>query len=940
MKSLWSSLILTLALFACQPKESRESISLAGTWELRLDSAMVTEQVQLPGTTDTNQKGFPNTDRDETTHLARLFHYQGKAWYQREVSIPNNWEGKEIWLTLERTKPTQIWVDGTFAGSSNDISTPQTYELSSYLTTGKHTLTIMVDNGLSVPPQLLENSHAYTESTQTNWNGIIGEIKLETRPSFHIRQIQVAPHADTKTADVSILLNNPSQEPTHVRIQIKMEAFNTSQRHNIHFQKDTTIGQEAISLHIPMGKDALTWSEFAPSLYRLTAEVKGDHIYDSQSTTFGLRDFNTKGTQFTINGLTTFLRGKHDACVFPLTGHVPMDTTQWRRYFHIAKAYGINHCRFHSWCPPEACFIAADLEGFYLQPELPFWGTIERKDTTLVNFLTKEGLHIQEAYGNHASFVMMAIGNELYGDQEVMVEMIDRFRAEDGRHLYASGSNNYLGYKGPATSDDYFTSCRIPGDNTFDTHTRGSFSFADAEDGGYINHTYPNSIMSFEPAIKRSTLPIIGHETGQFQAYPNYEEIKKYTGVLKPWNLEVFRQRLEDANMAAQANDFFRASGAWMARLYKAEMEMAFRTPGMAGFHLLDLQDYPGQGTALVGILDAFLDSKGFITAETWKESCDEVVLLALLPKFCYSCDESVKGNLKVANFTSASLEGKRLHWILTNSQSQVIAQDSLPLQIEQGALAEVGTFDIPLPLLTEADTYTLELAIEGTHYRNHYPLWCYPASNDPQIPTNVKVTKRWDKQIESLLLNGANVLWFPDASTCKDVTVEGLFQTDYWNYRMFKSICESLKKPVSPGTLGLLMDPSHPALAHFPTDFHTDWQWFEMIKNSHPLILDSLPATYRPIVQVIDNVERNHKLGLIQEFKVGSGKLLICMTDLVAQQAYPEARQLYQSLVSYMVSPDFAPQTTLTPIQVRALFSHRASTSQIKELGNISYDL
>ena len=103
----------------------------------------------------------------------------------------------------------------------------------------------------------------------------------------------------------------------------------------------------------------------------------------------------------------------------------------------------------------------------------------------------------------------------------------------------------------------------------------------------------------------------------------------------------------------------------------------------------------------------------------------------------------------------------------------------------------------------------------------------------------------------------------------------------------MFKSICEWVKKPVSPGTLGLLMDPSHPAFTHFPTDFHTNWQWFTMIKNSHPLILDLLPDNYRPIVQVIDNVERNHKLGMIQEFNVGSGKLLICMTDLETQQEY-----------------------------------------------------
>lgn len=939
MKRFWS-IPLMLMLFACQtPKESREELSLAGCWELRLDSTDVTEQVQLPGTTDTNQKGYPNNDKEETTHLSRPFRYQGKAWYQKEITIPENWEGKSIWLILERTKPTQIWVDSIYVGSSDHISTPQEYDLSTYLRAGKHHLTILVDNGLSVPPQLLDNSHAYTESTQTNWNGIIGDLKLEARPQFHIRRIQVYPHADQKTVDVKIKLSNPFEQMIVAAVQIEMEAFNTGLEHHIKFNKNIVVQQDEIIFQIPMGDDALEWSEFSPTLYRLTANIQGENIQDSQSTTFGLRDFKAEGTQFNINGLTTFLRGKHDACVFPLTGHVPMDTAAWRRYFRIAKEYGINHCRFHSWCPPKACFEAADIEGFYLQPELPFWGKMEKGDTTLIHFLTKEGLQIQEAYGNHASFVMMAIGNELSGDQEAMVDMIARFRSEDGRHLYASGSNDYLGFNGPAAGDDYFTTCRVPGANVFSNHTRGSFSFADAEDGGYINHTYPNSVMNFESAIEQCSLPIIGHETGQFQCYPNYEEIKKYTGALKPWNLEIFRKRLGESGMAGQADDFFKASGKWMAQLYRAEMEMAFRTPGMAGFQLLDLQDYPGQGTALVGILDAFMDNKGLITAKEWKESCDDVVLLALLPKFCYSGNEALKGSIKVANYTPTTLKGKHLTWTLTNSQDQVIAQNNIPLQINQGTLAEVGPLNIALPAIQEAETYTLRLAIEGTDYHNHYPLWIYPEHNNVQIPTDINVIKKWDKQAENLLANGAKVLWFPDAKTYKNVTVEGLFQTDYWNYRMFKSICEWVKKPVSPGTLGLLMNPSHPVFAHFPTDFHTNWQWFTMIKNSHPLILDQLPDNYRPIVQVIDNVERNHKLGMIQEFNVGPGKLLICMTDLETQQEYPEARQLYRSLLSYMDSSEFSPQMTLTPAQLIELFTHQVGDSKIKELENISYD-
>ena len=936
MKRFWS-IPLMLMLFACQtPKESREELSLAGCWELRLDSTDVTEQVQLPGTTDTNQKGYPNNDKEETTHLSRPFRYQGKAWYQKEITIPENWEGKSIWLILERTKPTQIWVDSIYVGSSDHISTPQEYDLSTYLRAGKHHLTILVDNGLSVPPQLLDNSHAYTESTQTNWNGIIGDLKLEARPQFHIRRIQVYPHADQKTVDVKIKLSNPFEQMIVAAVQIEMEAFNTGLEHHIKFNKNIVVQQDEIIFQIPMGDDALEWSEFSPTLYRLTANIQGENIQDSQSTTFGLRDFKAEGTQFNINGLTTFLRGKHDACVFPLTGHVPMDTAAWRRYFRIAKEYGINHCRFHSWCPPKACFEAADIEGFYLQPELPFWGKMEKGDTTLIHFLTKEGLQIQEAYGNHASFVMMAIGNELSGDQEAMVDMIARFRSEDGRHLYASGSNDYLGFNGPAAGDDYFTTCRVPGANVFSNHTRGSFSFADAEDGGYINHTYPNSVMNFESAIEQCSLPIIGHETGQFQCYPNYEEIKKYTGALKPWNLEIFRKRLGESGMAGQADDFFKASGKWMAQLYRAEMEMAFRTPGMAGFQLLDLQDYPGQGSAYVGILDAFMDSKGLVEPKKWREFCSEVVPLLTTAKFCWTGGESFAGTVEIANYGETSLNEKSISWELKNGKKS-LGKGKMAIPSGLGLLT-AGTIRLTLPDVEQAYKAELLLKVSGTSYQNSYPLWIYPAKKQLKAG-NVVVARQLTDDVLNALKQGGKVLLMPLEEDCKEVTVGGLFQTDYWNYRMFKSICDRIKKPASPGTLGILTNPEHPVFDDFPTEYHTNWQWYPIIKHSYPLILDGMPKEYRPIVQVIDNVERNHKLGLLMELNVEGSKLLLCMSDLEAVRDTPEGLQFYAALLAYMNSSDFKPSTSLSVESFKNLFETGVRKEGIKVLDNISYE-
>ncbi len=717
------------------------------------------------------------------------------------------------------------------------------------------------------------------------------------------------------------------------------EAWNTDKQHKTPVQTvevDWTKPEQ--ELELALGDKALLWSEFTPSLYRFSVSLKTDQSVDTEQATFGLRDFKTKGRQFTMNGKTTFLRGKHDACVFPLIAHTAMDVETWRHYFQVAKQYGINHYRFHSWCPPEACFEAADIEGIYLQPELPIWGNIDIDDTELCDYLLKEGRNLHRAYSNHASFVMFGLGNEMSGE-EGLAMLIQTFKKEDNRHIYSSGSNNYLGFKGKQANEDYFTTCRVgrEGDKQFNTHARASFSFADAYDGGYLNHTYPNSEMDFSSANVLCDVPIISHETGQFQVYPNYEEIKKYTGVLKPRNFEIFKKRLEEAGMINLAYDFMMASGKWSALLYRADIEMNLRTPEWGGFQLLDLQDYPGQGSAYVGILDAFMESKGLIAPEEWRHFCSEVVPLFCTEKFCWTNDEALTGEVEIANYSESDLNSKQLSWTLTDSKQQVLDKGVLPLQVKQGELAKVGTLKPAIASVRKAEKVTLALSIDGTPYRNDYSLWIYPAADKEVAPSeDICVTDDLDAHLK-YLTEGGKVLWFPSKDKHKDQTVGGLFQTDYWNYRMFRTICENLDRPVSPGTLGILTDPGHPALADFPTEFHTNWQWFPIIKQSYPMILDRLSDDYRPIVQVIDNVERNHKLGLLFEFKVGNGKLLVCMSDLKAVQDKPEARQFYRSILEYMESSAFAPSYSLSAKDLQDLFTAKVKTGEMKKLFNIS---
>ena len=843
-----------------------QSISLAGEWQVELGESksafakgkrMVTDAAKraiLPGTIDTNHLGFAPKDTMETTHLTRLYAYKGAARYSRTINIPKDWKKKPVELFLERTRPTWVYVDGELVDSCNFISTPQRYLLPKKVKPGKHLLEIVVDNGRGVPEQVYGSSHAYTEDTQTNWNGIIGRIELQLASSVESK------YAETLTGAI------PSR-----------------------------------SVASP---SALQMPDFA-------------------------KDFHIKGAHFYANGHRIFLRGKHDAAVWPLTGYVEMSVEGWMKYLGTCKEYGINHVRFHSWCPPEAAFVAADSLGIYLQPELPFWGSFDKKDEKLMTFLHQEGVNILREYGHHPSFRMMALGNELWGDIDKMKEFVDDFRKIAPDKYYTFGSNYYLGYQGIKEGMDYFTTCRIGGEGwgKYNTHTRGSFSFADAYDGGMINHFHPNSTMNFDEACDKAGIPIISHETGQFQTYPDYREMKKYTGVLHPYNFEVFRRRLAAAGMLSQADDFHKASGLWSVKLYKADIEMDLRTRNMAGFQLLDIQDYPGQGSAFVGILDAFMESKGITTPEEWRQWCSPVVPLLEVEKFCFEDGEKIQAKVKVANYGGSSLYGKKLKWKIGDAEGVMNIFTYDEGLVDVGVLDEAISVDEPTKLL-----FTLN--IEGTEARNSYELWIYPKKALEK--KGVIIAKDLNQEVVKVLEKGGKVLWMP-TDNATPYTVGGLFQTDYWNYRMFKTICENNKKKVSPGTLGILTNPEHPIFKGFPTEMHTNWQWFPVIKESHPLVLDNFAKDYRPIVQVIDNIERNHKLGLVMEWKVGAGKLLVCMSDLEKAAQYPEGKAFYQSVIDYMRSADFNPFSEITVDELKKKLAEKPRQVSLKELNNIS---
>lgn len=917
-------LLIAAALAFSSAASERHTTDLSGIWQWRTDTSAATEPVSLPGTMDTNGKGIPNDRKGETTQLSRKVTYAGPAYYTRTVDIPRSWKDTDIRLFLERTRPTTVWVDGKRAGSCRYLSVPHVYNLSDLLTPGRHTLTIMVDNGDSIPQQIKDSSHACTEATQTNWNGIIGRIELQSAPRCHIESVDFTPDVATRCMTADIRLSSPYPRRKGV---LTIESGGNSATVRL------SRGDTAATATLCLGDTARLWSEFSPARHKVTTRLDDS---DTLTGYAALRSFTADTHQFAINDTVTFLRGRHDACVFPLTGFPPMDTESWRRYFRTIKEYGLNHVRFHSWCPPEACFEAADIEGIYLQPELTIWGTFNESEAELMDVLHADGMAIQKAYGNHPSFVMFGLGNELWGELPLMQRFASDFRAADSRRLYTYGSNAYLGWQGDLPGQEFWVTCRTGGGNGYSAHVRASFAFCDADEGGILNNTYPNTQMNFEDAVLRSQVPVIGHETAQYQFYPDYGERAKYTGVLEPRNLDEFHRRLEASGMEVQAQDFFKATGKWAADLYKADMEMNLRTPSMGGFQLLDIQDYPGQGTALVGILDAFMDSKGLVTPERWRQSCDRTVIMAEFPSYCLVEGDSLRFDISCANYSGNASDGD-VRWTLGDDNG-VIASGTFHADIPQG-YSKLGNVALQLPATDRARKLHLSLGIDGTDTKNEYPLWSYPADRTADT-RDIVLADSLDDNVVRTLRAGGKVLLTPRRELVDSTTVGGLFQTDYWNYRMFRTICENNGKPVSPGTMGILADPAHPALAEFPNDGRSDWQWYAIVKASYPLILDRYnDEGYLPIVQTIDNIERNHRLGLVMEFNVDGGKLLLLMADPKQMSLHPEGEQFLKSLTDYMQSDAFSPAKRITSDELRCLLTEPRSGKTITTLRNISYD-
>jgi hypothetical protein len=843
-------------------------------------------------------------------------YYAGAAWYQRDFEAPKAWAGLTVELSLERPHwETRVWVDERYIGSNDALATPHGYELGP-LSPGRHTLTIRVDNRMIV--DIGENSHSVSDHTQGNWNGIVGHIELRAKPRLWISQQRVLPKNDG-TVCVEVSVRNTLFDPVIgtitaiVREKGGKEVLGKGSV-TINYPRDLMqdhshrwVERALETVVVKLDRAPKLWDEFSPALYEVETRIEAQkgRETDAAVETFGFREFGAQGTQFVMNGRKLFIRGTLDCCIFPKTGHPPTDVAEWKRIIGVAKAHGLNLVRFHSWCPPEAAFVAADELGFYFHVEVSSWAntsTTIGDGKPVDQWLYDETDRILHYYGNHPSFILMPYGNEPGGKNQkaYLAKWVEHFKSKESRILWSSGAG------WPELPENQWHCVPQPRIQAWGGGLKSR-----------INAKPPETRTDYTDFISKRTVPVVSHEIGQWCVYPNFDEMKKYTGYLKPKNFEIFRDKLKKRGMGDQARQFLLASGKLQTLCYKEEIESALRTPGMAGLELLDLHDFPGQGTALVGVLDPFWESKGYVTPQEYSRFCNATVPLARMSKRVFMSNEKLEADIEVAHFGPAPMKDAVASWKLVGDDGRAVAGGKLPAKtLPVDNSIALGSVSVELKSMPAPARYKLVVGLDGAKFENDWDIWVYPTKVETQPPQDVKIVDDLNADVLAALDAGGKVLlMIPPKrvkNAAKDKVVLG-FSSIFWNTAWTR------RQP--PTTLGVLCDPKHPALAEFPTDSHSNWQWWYLVSRAGAMILDDLPHGLQPVVQVIDDWFTAHKLGLVFEAKLGNGNLLVCSMDLKNDlDANPVARQMLHSLLRYMESGKFHPAVAVTAEQVRGL--------------------
>lgn len=906
---------------------------LEGKWSVVMDGQKCGE-LHLPGTLDEGGIGYPDVSSgtlhpDETATDARMEHsvittrftrnytYQGAVEFTRTLRVPEKLfdAGKpRLFLTAERGRCLSLRVNGREIPAYGEVSlsTPYLFEVTGCLnagSAGEVSLTFCSDNSYpNLPAEEILYSSAATDETQTNWNGILGEFFLENKERTFLSGLRVYLHDNTVTVKVEIDADEAWEGTIRLSSDILEEEVVLPMKIDAPGKFQRTVTKLSLSDQVKL------WEEGEGNLYKFTAALSNGA---EKTTDVGMRTFCEDGQgHFSLNGRRVFLLSEANCAEFPETGHPPMTEPEWEEILNQYKQYGVNHLRFHSHCPPEAAFKAADRQGMLLQPELSHWDpkhALESEES--YSYYKKELLCILRQYANHPSFVMLTLGNELQANElghERMKELVRQAKETDGTRLYAESSNLHYGWKGCDPVNDFYTAQQHIGD----AHLRATFACHDKEYRrlyGYLNNSYPNAKTNYDVSIQeiRKTFsgPVFGFEVGQYEVLPDFEELGEFHGISRPDNLMWIQERVQKAGLMAQWKDYVEASGELSRICYREEVEAALRTKDFSGLSLLGIQDFPGQGTALVGMMNSHLHTKPypFAEPERFREFFTNRLPLVLLEKYTYTNRETLEADVAVANYGKEDVVGKLLCRLTECENREENPSGEVTVIQEKarclsGRLTLVGKIKISLQKFTEPVRQNLSVCIG--EIENTYPIWIYPEESR-DCPKTVYETKHMDDKAKKILEQGGTVYLSPDSVKEQlPQSIRGQFSTDFWSVGTFSA---------QEGGMGLWIEKDHPIFKRFPTEFHTNWQWW-LMAGQRAVILPEELKEIRPLIRKLDSYAYLRPMAMLLECRCGNGKLLLSTMGLQQLTRYPEARALLNSIYDYLDSEEFCPEQRILP--------------------------
>lgn len=877
-------------------------MDLAGTWELELEDGK-TGSVTLPGALQAQGYGDEVTvhtpfvqsladplwyEREEYQYgqkdAVRIPYfaqpprtYYGKAWYRRELFLEQG--SYELFLECVKWK-SEIRLDDVSLGSCDLLCAPHTYEMN-VTRSGMHCLVICVDNSWQHPYR--PDGHEVSDALGATWNGVGGSLRLKRHKEAWILGFAVFPDRKNETARVVITIGGD------VRAAQKISFIGTALEETWIRVKGRTV--EAV---LSYAGEVKSWDEFEPYLYELKAVLLGaaGESLDERRTQFGFRELETRDGKFYLNDRPVYFRGTHFGGEYPLTGVPEVSDAYWMHMMETLKKWGFNFLRCHSYCPPEAAFAAADKAGIYLQIECGMWNVFGEA-SPMVQRLNEETAAIIKAFGNHPSFVLFSPSNEPGGDWEHGLSgWAGKWKREDDRHLYTMQS----GWPYSRPPKKLGSEC---GDYLY--FHRSGFGI---EPGGTIRNAKGYGDKDYRESVEDCAFPIICHEMGQWCAYPDFSVREKFTGYMRPGNYEVFAASAAAHGVAGQNADFVRASGKLQVQMYKQEIEANMRTPHLYGFEMLDLHDYLGQGTAVVGILDPFWDSKGYIAPAEWQEFCSPTVILLRLATRIYTCGEKIAADAELCHFGRAAIAGAKLYYRLVSvsgEERRVLKERQFLLEeIEETGIGK----NIPLPkaefTLPENSGKALHLVIEAelpSISRNHWDIFVFPETTAVReagsacgnSSADVRVTRNPADAL-AYLRDGERVLLFPPKETLNPEAVPLQFYPVFWNAQM---------GPKEKRNLGLLVQKNHPAFWGFPTEAYVQAQWETILDHAMGMDVERFGERICNLAQPVDDWNRNKKLSMIFETNVGDGQLLVAAFDPetgIANRALAECLRTYLS--------------------------------------------